>query len=388
MGSPLPFLDKGLKFLEGSILRRGDTSVLGVDIGSSTIKLVQLRKNQDVAQLETYGEIALGPLGNAEVGQSVNIGPDKLAQALKDLMREAGVTTSVCGASVPFAASLVKLIEVPPLDPKKLETVIPIEARKYVPVPISEVQLDWFVIPEAEQRLFEGAQDLEEAKTITLTKKMVLMVAMNSETLQKYTETLRLAGLAPSFYEIEVFSNMRATVSRSLAPVAVIDLGASTSKLYIIELGIILASHVVPVGSQDITRALASSTHVSIAKAEELKREVGILQGTANEDIMHVSHASVLTMERVFSDMRRVLLGFQRKYNKVITKVIITGGGGLLKGVNEFARQQLELEIELAHPYAHVQTPAFLEDVLRRIGPSFAVSTGLALRMLHERSGS
>jgi len=381
----IPFIEQAKQAFEQAVLAKKEGSVLGVDIGSSAIKVVQLQSKAGEATLETYGEIALGPYAEAEVGQATNLPAPKLAEALKELIKEANVTTTACGVSVPFASSLVKLIEVPPLETEKLETVVPIEARKYVPVPISEVQLDYFVVPETEQKLFMGAANPDEAALQELKTRMVLIVAMHNETLRKYTETLKLAGLSPSFYEIEVFSSIRSTISRSLAPVAIIDLGAATSKLYLVELGIILASHVVPTGSQDITRSLAASSHMTITKAEELKRQGGILTGVSGSDSAHVSHAATLTMEQIFAEVRRVLLGFQKKYNKVITKVVLTGGGATLKGVQEFAREQLELEIELAEPFTHVNAPAFLEEVLKDAGPDFAVSVGLALRKLHEQ---
>lgn len=381
----LSFLNQAKKMFEKNVLNKQDTSILGVDIGSSAIKVVQLGNNNGVATLETYGEIALGPYADSDVGQATNLPAAKIAEALKTLLKEANVTTQTCGVAVPFASSLVKLIEVPPLDLQKLETVVPLEARKYIPVPISEVQLDYFVVPETEQKLFLGSKDVDSLESKEIKTKLVLIVAMHNETLRKYTETIKLAGLNPDFYEIEVFSNIRATVAHSLAPVAIIDLGAATSKLYLVELGIILASHVIPVGSQDITRSLAKSSHISIAKAEEIKRQAGILTGVSNTDAARVSHAATLTMEQIFAEGRRVLLGFQKKYNKVITKVVLTGGGASLKGLAEFARQQLELEIEIAEPFSHTQTPAFLEETLKGAGPDFTVSLGVALRRLHEQ---
>lgn len=378
------FLEKAKDALKDAVYKKQEGSVLGLDIGSSAIKIVQLRNKNGLATLETYGEIALGPFAEKEVGQATNLPPEKLAEALKLVLKESNVTTHTCGVAVPFASSLVKLIEVPALDIKKLETVVPIEARKYIPVPISEVQLDYFVVPETEQKLFLGATSMDDMETSELKTRMVLIVAMHNETLRKYTQAIQLAGLTPEFYEIEVFSNIRATTAHSLAPVAIIDLGASTSKIYLVELGIVLASHVISTGSQDITRSLAKSTHMSITKAEEMKRQAGILTGVANADAARVSHSATLTMEQIFSEARRVLLGFQKKYNKVITKVVLTGGGSTLKGVEEFARQQLELETELAKPFSHVQAPAFLEDTLKEAGPDFVVSVGVALRLLHE----
>jgi type IV pilus assembly protein PilM len=382
----LSFLNQAKELFIKRSQKKGNDSVLGVDIGSSSIKIVQLKNKQGVAQLETYGEIALGPYAQSEVGQATNLPSSKIAEALKILLQEANVTTTSCGVAVPFSSSLVKLIEVPALDMHKLETVVPIEARKYVPVPISEVQLDYFIVPETEQKLFLGSKDVEGMESEEKLKtKMVLIVAMHNETLRKYTDSIKLAGLEPIFYEIEVFSNIRATVAHSLAPVAIIDLGAATSKLYLVELGIVLASHVVPIGSQDITRSLAKSTHISIVKAEEIKRQAGILTGVSNSDAARVSHAATLTMEQIFAQANRVLLGFQKKYNKIVTKVVLTGGGATLKGLPEFARQQLELEVEIAQPFSHVQAPAFLEDTLKSAGPDFAVALGIALRGLHEQ---
>jgi len=380
----ISFLEKAKSFFVQSGEKGNDGSILGVDIGSSAVKVVQLKNTQGVAQLETYGEIALGPYGQAEIGQATNLPSSKIAEAIKILLQEASVTTTMCGVSVPFSSSLVKLIEVPALDARQLQTVIPIEARKYIPVPITEVQLDYFIIPETEQKLFLGIKDVEGGEEQSLKTRMVLIVAMHNETLRKYTDAIKLAGLNPSFYEIEVFSNIRATVAHSLAPVAIIDLGAATSKLYLVELGIVLASHVVPIGSQDITRSLAKSTQMSMVKAEEIKRQAGIFAGVSNEDAARVSHAATFTMEQIFAQVSRVLLNFQKKYNKIISKVVLTGGGATLKGMAEFARQQLEIEVEIAHPFSHVQAPAFLEETLKNAGPDFTVSLGVALRKLYE----
>ncbi len=380
----MSIFDQARQALEQGMFKKGSQSVLGVDVGSSAIKIVQARKEKGIAILETYGEIALGPHADLEVGRATNLPSEKLAVALKDLLKEANVTTTSCGASVPFAASLVKLIEMPPVSAQKLAAMIPLEARKYIPVPIGEVQLDWFIVPEAEQKFFEGAQSVADAEERELKNKLVLLVAIHNETLRRYTDTLKLAGLSPSFYEIEIFSSIRSTIERGLAPVAIIDIGAATSKVYVVELGIILASHVIPKGSQDVTLSLANSSHVSITKAEEVKRQSGILGGDAGSQMATVSHAAALTMEHIFIEARRVLLGFQKKHNKVITKVILTGGGSTMKGLREFAQKQLELETELANPFAHLQAPAFLEEVLKEAGPDFSVAVGLALRKLQE----
>src|SRR3990167_9376293 len=130
-------------------LKTKSSSVLGVDIGSSSLKVVQLKKQGGKAVLETYGELALGPYAGLEIGQATNLTADKITETLKDLLREAKVTTNNCGVSIPFARSLLTLVELPRRENKEEQkTVIELEARKYIPVPISEVQLDWFIVPE------------------------------------------------------------------------------------------------------------------------------------------------------------------------------------------------------------------------------------------------
>src|SRR3989338_6707194 len=124
---------------------KGTPVALCIDIGSSAIKIVQLKKKNSQAVLETYGELSLGPYANLGIGQAVSLPMDKIAQALGDLMkeREVNVTTKKCGISIPFASSLMSVIEMPEVSPKQLSVMIPLEARKYIPVPISEVTLDW-----------------------------------------------------------------------------------------------------------------------------------------------------------------------------------------------------------------------------------------------------
>ncbi|MDO8576390.1 MAG: pilus assembly protein PilM, partial [bacterium] len=134
-----------MAFSIGSFLKRfgkaADVSVLGIDIGASSAKVVQLRTSRGAAILETYGEIALGPYAQQPIGKAVKLTPEKTAEALTDLMREANVTARSGGLSIPFSSSLVSVIDLPHIAPEQLKRMIPIEARKYIPIPVSEVTL-------------------------------------------------------------------------------------------------------------------------------------------------------------------------------------------------------------------------------------------------------
>src|SRR3989344_596793 len=129
---------------------KSEPKALGIDIGSSAIKIVELKKKNGQAVLTTYGELALGPYAGFGVGQAVSLPTEKIAQALTDLMneKEVNVSTKSCGLSIPFSSSLMSVIEMPEVSAKQLSVMVPLEARKYIPVPISEVTLDWSVVPK------------------------------------------------------------------------------------------------------------------------------------------------------------------------------------------------------------------------------------------------
>lgn len=370
----MTILDKLKELIPTNILTTKGESVLGIDISSSSIKIVQLKKEGGVAVLETYGEIALGPYAELDIGQATNLSPEQIATALTDLMTEANVTTKNCGVSIPFSTSLISFIQMPNLEHKELEKMIPLEARKYIPVPISEVQLDWFIIPEEESEYYSGKK--EENKV------SVLLVAIHNEILEKYRSILKGADLNPSFFEIEVFSTIRASVGRSVNPVAIIDIGSSVTKIYIVEYGIVKSSHVINKGSQDITVALSKATNISFKKAEELKRTLGISEN--NSEAEHTAQTSLLTIDSLFSEAKKIILTYQRENNKNVGQVVFTGGGAGLKGILEIAKKHFDVEASVTDPFSKVKTPAFLENVLEKAGPGFAVAIGLALRKLQE----
>ena len=176
-------------------------SVVGVDLGSSSIKVVQLKKKKGKAVLETYGELALGSYAGFPIGQATNLPEKKLSEALLDIIREANVSTADAGISVPLASSLLLVIDMPVIKGASLKEMVPIEARKYIPVPIGEVTLDWRIIPSAE--LPTAPLGGEGRKT---TK--VLLAAIHNEIINKYQHIAAQSGLTINFLEIEVFSSV------------------------------------------------------------------------------------------------------------------------------------------------------------------------------------
>jgi type IV pilus assembly protein PilM len=368
-----------IPFLE-NLFKSQNQSVLGIDIGSSSIKIVQLRKKGGKAVLETYGELALGPYAGTEIGRATSLSNEKLAEALRDLLKESNATTRSAGISIAAASSLLSFIKMPDMDAKQLSTMIPIEARKYIPVPITEVALDWWIIPKQESAFSEF--DREPGAEKPVEKGIdVLLVVIHNDVLNKLGQISQTIGLETSFYEIEIFSSMRSVIDQSLDSVMVFDMGAGSTKLYVIERGILRASHTINRGSQEITLALSRSLGGSIGDAEHMKRTIGISNDPEHKNVKEVI---MLSLDYVFDETNRVIMNFERKYNRNISKVVLTGGGSLLKGFLELSRQKFQTEVVLADPFAKTEAPAFLEPILRSAGPEFAVAIGIALRKLQE----
>jgi len=415
-------------------------SVIGIDIGSSAIKVVQLRRKKGRAVLETYGELAIGPYGGVEIGRVAQLSGEKLTEAFNDLLRESHVTTKSGGLAIPLASSLITFITVPNVQEKQLAEMISLEARKYIPVPINEVMLDWSIIPK-DENLPEDTDDIvtqtqavpvtvrnsevqtphatpantaqsapttmpttpftaqsaptfNTAATNTVASsaqnsahgsKMteVLVVAIHNESLTGYQTLMNRIGVTTSFFEIELFSAVRAVLERGVQPQMIVDMGAGSTKLYIIERGILRASHIINRGSQDITLAISKSMSVPVNEAENLKRVYGLQGGPEYKELTEII---TLNLDYIFYEANRVLLNFQRKHNKAISKVFLTGGGVLMKGFVDLAAQSFQSEVVYANPFSKVETPAFLADQLKEAGPEFAIAIGAALRRLSETS--
>ncbi len=362
---------------------KSSQSALGIDIGSSAIKVVQLKKKKGKAVLETYGAISLGPYAQAEVGQVTNLQTDDVVKALLDVMKESNVTTRSGVVAIPSSSSLIFTLSLPAnVTEDKLAMVVPTEARKYIPVPISEVSLDWFMIPQ-EALSFENAAATNTGKeepghAAPVPSVEVLVVAIHNDILSRFQEILKKAELRSDSFEMEIFSNIRSAFNHDVAPVLLMDFGASKTKLSIVESGIVRVFHVVNRGSQDITKNISQSLSIPFADAEKLKRSVG-LDPTANAQVAEIAR---LATEYIFSDTNSVVLAYEKKYNKNISKVIFIGGGCLLKGLLERAQENFHVEVVRADPFSKTEAPAFLQGVLEVSGPEFAVAIGLALRSL------
>lgn len=359
-------------------------SFLGIDIGSSSIKIVQLKKKNEEAILETYGELSVGPYAGVETGQASHLVDDKAIEMLKDLTKEAGVKAQKAAVAVPLRSSFVTVIRLPVSPDGNLDEAISFEARRYIPVPMSEVVFDWWVLPkefedEEMQTLVKEEVKSPAEQKIGQPGTEVLITAVHKDIIEKHKKVVAGAGLEAVLFEIEIFSGVRSVLGSEIAPVLVIDLGASTTKMTVVDHGIARFAYSLDRGSQDITIALAHSLNISFSRAEEMKREIGF---SSRPEYKEATAVIEPLLDLIFMEARRTIADYRRKRDRAIDHVILTGGGALLKGMIDFAVNKIGIETVLADPFSKVRHPSFLRPVLKEAGPSFSSALGLALRGL------
>src|SRR3989338_2872681 len=374
MDNPVKNFFSSFSFLKGG----DDDNAVGIDIGSSAIKVVEIKKRKGKAVLETYGAIALGSYADTDIGRTTNLPLEKVVEALKEVLKQSGVTTTSSAFSIPVQSSLVFTISLPTqVKENEISSIVPTEARKYIPLPITEVSLDYFILPQKESS-FEEVNN-PDLPPVLPEKTEVLVVAIQNDAVSKFRSIVSQCSLEAGFFEIEIFSSIRANFEHELSLVLLMDFGASSTKLSLVEFGMVKNHHTINRGGADISSSISKSLDISFPKAEEMKKEFGLFENPAEKRLADIIKVHI---DYIFSETNNVLLGYEKKYNRTISKVIFTGGGALLKGLKEVASNNFRAEIEIGHPFSKVGAPEFLGKVLETTGPEFAVALGLALRKL------
>ncbi|MEX2028918.1 MAG: type IV pilus assembly protein PilM [Candidatus Paceibacterota bacterium] len=367
---------------KGALGGGADGSAVGIDIGSSMIKVVEIKRKGGKAVLETYGVIALGPYNGLDAGRVTNLPVDKISEALTEVLKQSGVSKSSPAFSIPVQSSLIFTIELPAqIQESEMASIVPTEARKYIPLAITEVSIDYFILPHKESS-FEEVNMAKTSSDIPQKpedKIQVLVVATQNDTISKYRSIVSLSSTTAAFFEIEIFSSVRANFEHELSPVLLIDFGASRTKLSIVEFGMVKNYHSIDRGGADISEAISKSLSIPFSEAEKMKKEFGLFGNPAEKSLVDIIKIHI---DYIFSETNNVLLGYEKKYNRTISKVIFSGGGALMKGLTEVAANNFRAEIEVGRPFSKVNAPVFLEKVLQQMGPEFAVAVGLALRKL------
>lgn len=339
--------------------------VVGIDIGSTSMKVVEMEERDGVLTLVTYGEIQLGPYAEAPLGKEVILDSKQEQSALIDLMRESAVRANNAVFAVPLTSSFVTVIKIPAAGKDDdISSQVRVQARKYIPLPINDVTLDWAEVARSEQ-----GKDVDTQE--------VLLAAIQKEVLSRLRTLMRQTNFSRQPTEIECFSTIRALGSVSNQATAIIDIGGGSSKLYLTQNGLLEQLHRVRVGGSMATEKISQELSCNFFEAETKKRQFD----PSTEEGQLISRVHNTTFDRALREFRKVIEENEKKYGDTVEAVVITGGVSLCQGFHAYAEQILNRKLIVAQPFKKVAYPAFMEDLVKEIGPSFSVALGAAMRM-------
>ncbi|MBI4128757.1 MAG: type IV pilus assembly protein PilM [Parcubacteria group bacterium] len=341
---------------------------LGIDIGTSSIKIVQLRRNGEAIELVTYGNLYRTSDDPARTNFS-KVLDGEAARMVQFIVKQANALPSSATMSIPVLSSFVTLIDMPNLSPEEIAKAIPFEARQYVPVPLSEVALDWSIVK------LDTLKDVLTKKTRT----QVVLVAIPKDIIEQYHRIAALAKISVTALEMESFSLVRAVARGEKLPFCIVDIGARSSSVTVVDEGTIRSTHSLESAGNDLTRALTKGMNISWDRAEALKRETG-LTGTSGQNLTGELLRS--NLNHMTHEISRIIQLYAERTQRTIENIVLTGGSALMPGMTDFLTQTLHTSVSISNPFARMTAPPQLKQALQEIGPSFAVSIGLALHTL------
>lgn len=337
---------------------RKSKSHLGVDIGSSNIKVVQLGVSDNKFVLETYGLVNVS-YQIASKDSLAAIG--KTSEILRELTVKAGVSSKHVIASLPNSAVFTSVIEMPRIPERELKAAIEFEARKYVPLPLEEVALSWSIL--------EGRLDQESSK------QKILLTAVPSIVIENYVKVFGQAQLEPQALEIEALSLIRSLVGDDVNTVLLIDIGAKNTSLNLVEGGYLRLSKNLTVGGDTVTASIAQSLSVNFTRAEQFKKDFG-LSSQANQ----IPQIMRPILDIIKNEAMQLISLFESRGSK-LNKILLSGGGAKLPSLLEYFGT-LGKNIELGNPWKRIIYPPALKPVIEPLGLNLAVAIGLAMRTL------
>lgn len=332
----------------------GPKTKLGIDIGTSSIKVVELKREGEQYLLETYGTVHLAYETIAKLEFNVIA---ETAGILRQLLWRAKVRTKKAVASLPNNIVFVTVIEVPPMSDRELKEAINWEAKRYVPLPIEEVTLSWSVVTEPER-----GRSLK-----------VLLTAVPTTVIENYLKMFKLAGVEPQALEIEALALIRSLVGVRKDGFLIIDIGARNTSLNLIEKGFLRLSRNLTIGGETITTRIAESLHISFSRAEQFKKDMGL-----SFELQQIPQTIKSVLENLKNETLQLLKIFETSGGK-IQEIIFTGGGARIPGILNYF-QDLGVKAELGDPLKYVTFSPHVKEAVGGMAIDLSVALGLAMR--------
>jgi type IV pilus assembly protein PilM len=342
---------------------------LGVDIGTSNIKIVQLRPHDDKFVLETYGLVNVAyQLSNKDSGKAIT----HTAEVLKRLAEQSQVTTTKIIASLPNSVVFTSVIEMPQIPEDEIKSAVQSEAKKYVPLPLEEVALSWITIQEKPKvNLDTNLGSLGKAPDGSTMK--ILLTAVPTIVVDNYLKVFEQAGMEATALEIEALALIRSLVGDNSDTLLVIDIGAKNTSVNLIDNGYLRLSKNLGVGGDTITTSIAQSLNVSFVRAEQFKKDFGLSsQGQQLPQVMRP------ILDIIKNEAAQLVSLYESRGDR-IDRIILSGAGSKIPSLSQYFGS-LNKPVVMANPWTRVMYPDKLRPVVEPLGLNLAVATGLAMR--------
>ncbi len=356
----LNFFDDVKNFFHGG-------KVLGVDIGTVSIKIAEVSRHRSRFKLDNYGILETrryldDPSAAIQTG-SLKISEHEAVKLLKILIKEMKPRTKLALFSVPSFSVFVTVLDMPAMTPQDTDKAVMFQARQFIPLQISEVSIDWSKIDEYESN--RGTRN-----------QRILLVGIPNELIETYKRIARGAGLRLVFLELDSFALARAfNNAANNSPYLVVDMGGEATTASVVEGLALRYSGNLDKGGLYLTQALTRSLGISTPRAEDLKRKKGLL-GKGGE--LELSTLMLGFLDVIIEEVTKIKSLYEERYGKKIQRFTITGGGANLAGFSQYFADASQLEVYSPQIFADVVYDTKLQPIERQLQNDLAIAVGLA----------
>lgn len=348
--------------------------LVGLDIGSRAIKLVQIKELKGRYILQKFG---IKPLEPEVIVDGTVMDAGRVIDAIKELIQEQGVKVKNVALSVSGHAVIVKKINLPQTPDDQMDAKVKEAAEQYIPFDINEVNLDWFILNPAETTEDGQAQ------------MAVLLVAAKKDKVNELTEIARGAGLIPKVLDVDAFAieNMY-SINYEVKPeelTALVNVGASVMNVNIVKGNVSVFTRDIAVGGHRYAEALQRDLGVTADEAEAAQR------GKLKEGLDATTVKGVIDgiNAEVASEIARTVDYFKSIGADAadVTKIVLCGGCAKVAGLVEQLTERMGVPVEVANPFNQVDIAqgGFDQTALAEVAPQIAVGVGLAIRVIGDR---
>ncbi len=343
-------------------------SVLGIDIGTISVKVAELSQSHNRFKLENYGILEtksyLSYPNQVIQTSALKIVEKDAIDLLKIVLSEVKPKSKTVLVSIPSFAVFVTVIDMPVLSDEETSRAMTFQASRYIPLPADKVSIDWFRIEE-----FQNAKGEREQR--------LFLIGVPNEIIKKYKYIFGVLGLKIAALEIESMALVRALFSKDDATALIVDIGAESTNVAVAEKGVLKYHSQTDYGGIYLTQALSRGLGINNLRAEEIKRRKGLL-GTGGE--FELSTLILPFLDVILQEIRYVKDTYERRFQKKVNRLLLAGGGAKLLGIEQYFSEQLGLPFMSSTALNEIEHPLQLEPMVNGLNGSLAVAVGLAKR--------